>query len=60
MKYAVKMGSGATIYKPSSIKIDLGIQKLRGEGWSTDTQTAWWSDKPILFSKYGKMVKNDY
>jgi hypothetical protein len=28
MNYAVEMGSGATIYKPSFIKIDSGIQKL--------------------------------
>jgi hypothetical protein len=34
-KYAVEMGSGGTIYIPSFIKIDPGIQKL------TDTQTAW-------------------
>jgi hypothetical protein len=35
MKYAVEVGSGATIYIPSFIKIGSGIQKLiRG-----DTQT---------------------
>jgi hypothetical protein len=28
MKYAVDMGSGATIYVPSVIKIGSGIQKL--------------------------------
>jgi hypothetical protein len=30
MKYAIEMGSGAMIYIPSLIKIDLGIQKLMG------------------------------
>jgi hypothetical protein len=39
MKYAVAMDSGAVIYIPSFIKIDLGIQKLIG-GF-TDTQTVW-------------------
>jgi hypothetical protein len=29
MKYAVEMGSGVMIYRPTFIKIDLGIQKLR-------------------------------
>jgi hypothetical protein len=28
MKYATEMGSGAMIYRPSFIKIGLGIQKL--------------------------------
>jgi hypothetical protein len=32
MKYAVQMGSGATIYIPSFIKIGSGIQKLMGRG----------------------------
>jgi hypothetical protein len=35
MKYAVEMGSGATIYIPSFIKIGSGIQKFIGG----DTQT---------------------
>jgi hypothetical protein len=30
MKYAVEMGSGAMIYIPSFIKINLGIQKFVG------------------------------
>jgi hypothetical protein len=30
MKYAVVIGSGATIYIPSFIKIGAGIQKLIG------------------------------
>jgi hypothetical protein len=30
MKYTIEMGSGATIYIPSFIKIDSGIQKLIG------------------------------
>jgi hypothetical protein len=38
MKYAVKMGSGAMIYIPSSINIDSGIQKLPGKGF-TDTES---------------------
>jgi hypothetical protein len=38
MKYDVDMGSGATIYIPSFIKIGSGIQKLIA---GTDTQTAW-------------------
>jgi hypothetical protein len=39
MTYAVEMGSVATIYIPSFIKIGSGIQKLMGGGF-TDTQTA--------------------
>jgi hypothetical protein len=35
MKYVVEMGSGAMIYVPGSIKIDLGIQKLIG--WDIQT-----------------------
>jgi hypothetical protein len=31
MKYAVEMGSGATIYIPSFIKIGSGIQMFVGE-----------------------------
>jgi hypothetical protein len=34
MKYAVEMGSGATIYVPSFIKIGSGIQKLIGERYT--------------------------
>jgi hypothetical protein len=30
MNYAVEMGSGAIIYRPSLIKIGSGIQKLIG------------------------------
>jgi hypothetical protein len=30
VKYAIEMGSGATIYIPSFIKIGAGIQKLIG------------------------------
>jgi hypothetical protein len=37
MKYAVEMGSGVMIYKPSFIKTCSAIQKLIG-GY-TDTQT---------------------
>jgi hypothetical protein len=37
MKYAVQMGSGAMMYKPSFIKIGSGIQSLYGEGY-TDRQ----------------------
>jgi hypothetical protein len=40
MKYAVEMGSGATIYMPSFIKIGSGIQKLIRRRY-TDAQTAW-------------------
>jgi hypothetical protein len=36
MKYAIEMDSGAVMY----INICLGIQKLRGEGGFTVTQTA--------------------
>jgi hypothetical protein len=32
MKYDVEMASGATIYNPSFIKIDSGIQTLLGWG----------------------------
>jgi hypothetical protein len=32
MKYAVEIGSGATIYIPSFIKIGSSIQKLMGGG----------------------------
>jgi hypothetical protein len=39
MKYAVEMGSGAMIYIASFIKIDSGILKLIGGGY-TDTQRA--------------------
>jgi hypothetical protein len=38
MKYVVKMGSGAMVYTPSSMKIGSGIEKLLG-GTHTDTQT---------------------
>jgi hypothetical protein len=37
MKYADEMGSAATMYMPSFIKIGLGIQELL-EGRFTDTQ----------------------
>jgi hypothetical protein len=37
MKYAVEMGSGATIYIPSFIKTGSGIQKLNG-GIHTDSK----------------------
>jgi hypothetical protein len=30
MKYAVEMGSGATIYVPSFLKIGPGIQNFKG------------------------------
>jgi hypothetical protein len=32
MKYAVEMGSGAMIYKPSFVKIGSGTQKFMGGG----------------------------
>jgi hypothetical protein len=38
MKYAVEMGSGATIYIPSLINIGSGIQKLIGEDAQTHRQ----------------------
>jgi hypothetical protein len=31
MKYAVEMGSGTTIYVPSSTKIGSGVRKLGGD-----------------------------
>jgi hypothetical protein len=37
MKYAIEMGSGATIYVPGFMKIGSGIQKLIG----VDTKTIW-------------------
>jgi hypothetical protein len=37
MKYAVEMGSSATICMPSFIKIGSGIQKLIGRESQTDT-----------------------
>jgi hypothetical protein len=51
MNYAVEMGSGAMIYKPSFIKIGSGIQRLIA--WvvihgHTDT---WRSHKPTLIFK---------
>jgi hypothetical protein len=39
MMYSFEMGSGVTIYIPSFMKIDPGIQKLTRR--DTDTQTAW-------------------
>jgi hypothetical protein len=39
MKYIAEMGSGATIYIPSFMKIGSGIQKFHG-GVYTDTETA--------------------
>jgi hypothetical protein len=57
VKYAVQTGSSATIYIPSYIKIDSGIQKLTAR--DSDTQTAWWSHKPSsIFSKQGKEAIN--
>jgi hypothetical protein len=38
MKYAVEMGSGTMIYKPSLIKIR---QLIAGRRGFTDTQRAW-------------------
>jgi hypothetical protein len=50
MKYVVEMGSGAMIYIPCFIKIDLGIQTLIGR--DTHTQRARLSHKPIfMFAK---------
>jgi hypothetical protein len=40
MKFAAEMVSGAMIYIPSFIQIGLPIQKVIGERWYTDTQTA--------------------
>jgi hypothetical protein len=34
MKYAVDMGSGATIYMPGFMKIGSRIQKLTGRGFT--------------------------
>jgi hypothetical protein len=48
MKYAAEIDSGAMLYIPSFINISSAIQKLTGGGY-TDTQRAWWSQKPILF-----------
>jgi hypothetical protein len=54
MKYAVEMGSGATIYITSFIRIASSIQKLTWRGY-TDTQTAWWSHKStFIFWRLGK------
>jgi hypothetical protein len=39
MKYAVQMGSGAMIYKPSFIKTGSGIQTLLGDITYIDTMT---------------------
>jgi hypothetical protein len=39
MKCAVEMGSCATIYIPSFVKIGSGIQKLVGEGIHTHTDS---------------------
>jgi hypothetical protein len=39
MKYAIEMGSGATIYIPGFIKI--WFRHSRVEGGYTDTQIAW-------------------
>jgi hypothetical protein len=50
MKYAVEMGSDATIYIPSFIKIGLGIQKLmRVRGLHRHRETARLSHKPTYF-----------
>jgi hypothetical protein len=38
MKYAVEMGSGATIYTPSFLKTGSGIQKLIEGGSQTHKQ----------------------
>jgi hypothetical protein len=43
MKYAVQVGSGATLYIPSFIQIGSRIQKLMG---GRDLQTAWRLHKP--------------
>jgi hypothetical protein len=42
MKYAAEMGSGATLYVPSFIKIGSGMQKFIKE----DTQT--WTDSMVI------------
>jgi hypothetical protein len=39
MNYAVEMGLGVVIYKPSFIKIGSGVQKLIGGDTYTHTQT---------------------
>jgi hypothetical protein len=39
MNYATEMGSGATIYIPSFVKIGSGIQKSIGEDTHIDTHT---------------------
>jgi hypothetical protein len=60
MKYAVEMGSGTTIYVPSSIKIGSAIQTLMGGGY-IDTQKAWRSHKPSIFlQKKERRLKNKY
>jgi hypothetical protein len=49
MKHALEMGSGATIYISSFIKIGSGVQKLTGGGGGlTVIQTAWLSHKRTL------------
>jgi hypothetical protein len=48
MKYSVEMVLGAMIYIPSFIKIGSAIQKFVGLAYR-DTQTAWRSQKSILF-----------
>jgi hypothetical protein len=42
MKYAIEMGSDATIYIPSFIKIGSGIQTLiRTDGWTDGWMDGW-------------------
>jgi hypothetical protein len=55
MEHAVEMGTAATIYILSLIKIGLRHSDVDGGGGCTDTQIAWRSHKPALiffFSKY--------
>jgi hypothetical protein len=59
IQYAVEMGLCAIIYTyiPSFMRIRSAIQKLQG-GY-TDTQTAWWSHKPIfIFQNKESGIKN--
>jgi hypothetical protein len=56
MKYAAEMGLGAMIYITSFTDIGSGIQRLKGGGGYTTTQTAWRSHKPtFIFFKIRKV-----
>jgi hypothetical protein len=56
MKYAVEMGSGAMICRPSFTKTGSAIHKLLGGGGDTDTETRRRSHKPNL-GEYTKSIE---